>query len=141
MTKKEFESFDLWIKVFIIILGVFLVLFYMNLSSKVSTPEDTVCDSCGDFTLLTVDARCTSWKRSSWEIAPEDPDKLADYAAKLGLLTEAEWENREILSACDCAMYLYVNKLISKEELQEVYDPEYCHEWAIEQAGLLDITT
>jgi hypothetical protein len=92
-----------------------------------------------DTAKIELDSKCTAWKRSSWAISPKDPQKLADYAAKLNLLSKSEWDRREKFSACDCSMYLFVNKLISRSDVEEVYDPDYCHEWANEQAERFNI--
>lgn len=92
-----------------------------------------------DAAKMGLDGQCTAWKKSSWAIPPSDPQKLSDYAARINILSMEEWNDKELLSACDCAMYLYVNKLISRSDVEIVYDSDYCHEWANLQAENFNI--
>ena len=133
------QSQPIWILIGLLLAMIVGIMMYQVLSGGFSKlPRLENIDS--DTAKMGLDSQCGAWKRSSWAIPPTDPSALADYAAKLNLLSTNEWENNERFSSCDCGIYLFVNKLISRSELLEVYDSDYCHDWANEQADNLGIS-
>lgn len=135
------QAQPIWILIGLLLAMIIGIMMYQLVAGALQqgTYEQMIGGLSTDTARMQLDGQCTQWKKSSWAIPPKDPQELADSAAKLNLLSAEEWDRRETFSACDCAMYLFVNKLISRSEVQEVYDPEYCHEWANDQAEKFDI--
>lgn len=135
------EAQPIWILIGLLLAMIIGIMMYQLVAGALQqgTYEQMLKGITEDTAKMDLDSKCNAWRKSSWAIAPTDPQKLADSAARLNLLTKDEWDKRELLSTCDCAIYLYVNKLISRSDVEGVYDPDYCHEWASQKAEEFNI--
>jgi hypothetical protein len=130
------QAQPIWILIGLLLAMIIGIMMYQLVGGALQqgTYDQMVGDIDMDTAKMQLTTKCSSWKKSSWAIPPTDMQLLADYAAKLNILSKSEWDRRELFSSCDCSMYLYVNKLISRSEVEEVYDEDYCHDWANQQA-------
>lgn len=131
MVKKGAEQ-PIWILVAILLALIVGVMMYQFLSKgqQGKTFDEMLKTVDAGTAQLAVDNLCTNWRSSNWKTEPSSLGQVSvDYAAKVGLLDETEWAAHEILTVCDCAVYLHVDR--STIPQSEVYtaapDPTDCH--------------
>lgn len=79
---------------------------------------------------LAVDSLCTNWRSSNWATPPADLERVSlNYAAKIGILDQSEWEAHKTITVCDCAVYLYADKnaIQRSEVFTAAPDSSTCH--------------
>lgn len=111
-TRKGAEQ-PIWILVAILLALIVGVMMYQFLQKgqEGKTFEAMLAEVDKGTAMFAIDNLCTTWKNNNWATEPADIEKVSiDYAGAAELLTKAEWKNLEILTACDCAVYLYADK-------------------------------
>lgn len=129
-TRKGSEQ-PIWILVAILLALIVGVLMYQFIqkgqqASTFNKMLETVDIGTAQFS---VDNLCTNWRSSNWRTPPSNLGTVSvDYAAKVGILDEAEWAAGEMMTVCDCAVYLYVDRsAIQRSEVFMAAGPETCH--------------
>lgn len=135
------ESQPIWILIGLLLAMIIGIMMYQMVARAGSQAafSDMMANIDEGTARVQVREGCNSWWQSNWAVPPANIGKLSDYAAKLNLLSKSEWDRRETFSKCDCAMYLFVDRSLSKSDVEGVYDPEMCHDWANVQAEELSI--
>ncbi len=130
-TRKGAEQ-PIWILVAILLALIVGVMMYqfLNKGTQGQTFDEMMRQVDTGTAQLAVDSLCTNWYNSHWVTEPADLERVSvNYGAKIGILTQAEWEAKNIMSACDCAVYLYADK--SAIQRSDVYaaapDEGTCH--------------
>ena len=79
---------------------------------------------------------CRNWEETSFAagLTESEEETLRDVAAVKGWMTTDEWEDEEIFSECDCALWLHSQGTISRTKARQYYDADFCHERANEEA-------
>ncbi len=111
-TRKGAEQ-PIWILVAILLALIVGVMMYqfLNKGTQGQTFDEMMRTVDTGTAQLAVDALCTNWHNSHWVTEPADLERVSvNYGAKIGILTQTEWEAKELMTACDCAVYLYADK-------------------------------
>lgn len=132
MTMKKGSEQPVWILVAILLALIVGVMMYQFLTKgqQGRTFDEMLKTVDAGTSQLAVDTLCTNWKVSNWATPPADLGRVSlDYAAKAGLLDETEWAAKEMLTVCDCAVYLYADKKIIERSavFAAAPDPTKCH--------------
>ena len=138
---RKAESQPIWILIGLLLAMIIGIMMYQMVARAGSqaTFSDMMASIDDGTARIQVAEACTKWMESTWTMPPTNIQKVADYAAKLQIISSSEYAAHESISTCDCAMYLLAQRQITKSDVQMVYDPEMCHEWANTQAETMGI--
>lgn len=130
MKKKGAEQ-PIWILVAILLALIVGVIMYQFLQKgqQTSTFDDMLETIDVGTAQFSVDNLCLNWRSTNWQTPPSALGPISvDYAAKVGILTKTEWATGTMMTVCDCAVYLYVDRsMIQRSEVFTVADPATCH--------------
>ncbi len=140
---KRAQSQPIWILIGLLLAMIIGIMMYQMVSRAGSSGgfEDLMKRIDAGTARVQLTEACSDWKRTSWSIPPSDLDQLSDYAAVEGILNQAEYNRHETISKCDCSMYLFVQKALTRSEAELNYDPDLCHEWANTEAERFEFIT
>ncbi len=130
-TRKKGSEQPIWILVAILLALIVGVMMYQFLQKGQQTSTfnnmlETINIGTAQFS---IDNLCSNWRSSNWQTPPSTLGTVSvDYAAKVGILDEDEWATGAMMTVCDCAVYLYVDRsMIQRSEVFTVADPATCH--------------